>query len=50
MRYFAVLSMTRSCAQYDKGWGTKPPSVCHAERSVAQSKHLFQAAAIPQSE
>ena len=29
------------CAQYDKVWGTKPPSVCHAERSEA-SLHACQ--------
>ena len=29
------------CAQYDKVWGTKRLSVCHAERSAAQSKHLY---------
>ena len=44
MRYFASLSMTRGCAQYDKGWGTKPASLCHAERSEAQSKHLYMLA------
>ena len=28
-------------AQYDTVWGTKPPSLGHAERSAAQSKHLY---------
>ena len=28
-------------ARYDKVWGTKPLSRCHAERSAAQLKHLY---------
>ena len=32
------------CAQYDKVWGTQPPSACHAESSEAQSKHLYMLA------
>ena len=41
MRYFAVLSMTKS--------GARSPHL-RVMLSVAQSKHLFQAAATPQSE